>query len=134
MVVKATFWVRYFFRVFKDIYFFERTIMRELACLFYKSLLLFLTFVNCKGPYRKTSSQNLSMFQYCVCAIRSHPKSKEYVCWNSSCCRVTLNYNSILKDVKYSICSFLDFEYRLRVIMFTQERAPWQTFTYLKWQ
>ena len=38
----------------------------------------------------------------------------------------------ILNDVKYSICSSLDFEYKLWVIMFTQERAPRQTFTYLK--
>ena len=37
-----------------------------------------------------------------------------------------------LNDVKYSICLSLDFEYRLRVIIFTQERAPRQTFTYLK--
>ena len=33
--------------------------------------------------------------------------------------------------VKYSICSSLGFEYRLLVI-FTQERAPEQTFNYLK--
>ena len=37
-----------------------------------------------------------------------------------------------MNDVKYSICSSLDFEYRLWVIIFTQERAPRQTFTYLK--
>ena len=39
---------------------------------------------------------------------------------------------AILNDVQYSICSSLDFEYRLWVIIFTQERAPRQTFTYLK--
>ena len=33
------------------------------------------------------------MFRYCVCAIRNHPKSKEQICRNSSCCRVLLNYN-----------------------------------------
>ena len=38
----------------------------------------------------------------------------------------------ILNDVKYSICSSLDFEYKFWVIIFTQERAPQQTFTYLK--
>ena len=37
-----------------------------------------------------------------------------------------------LNDVRYSICSSLriDFEYRLCEILFTQERAPRQTFTY----
>ena len=30
----------------------------------YKSLLPFLNFVNCEGPYRGISSQPLSMFQY----------------------------------------------------------------------
>ena len=39
---------------------------------------------------------------------------------------------AILNDFNYSICSSLDFEYRLRVIIFTQERAPRQTFTYLR--
>ena len=39
---------------------------------------------------------------------------------------------AILNDVKYSICSSIVLEYRLREIMFTQERAPGQTFTYLK--
>ena len=34
--------------------------------------------------------------------------------------------------VKYSICSSLDLENRLWVIVFTQERAPRQVFTYLK--
>ena len=33
---------------------------------------------------------------------------------------------------KYRICSSLDFEYRLWVILFTQERAPRQTLIYLK--
>ena len=37
-----------------------------------------------------------------------------------------------LNNVKCNICSSLDFEYRLWVIIFTQERASWQTFTYLK--
>ena len=37
-----------------------------------------------------------------------------------------------MNDVKYSICSSLDFEYRLWVIIFTQERASRQTFAYLK--
>ena len=53
------------------------TFWKDLICLFYKSLLPFLTFVNYKGPSRETSSQHLSMFRYCVCLIRSHPKSKE---------------------------------------------------------
>ena len=39
---------------------------------------------------------------------------------------------AILDDVKYSICSSLDFEYRVRVIIFTQERAPRQRFIYLR--
>ena len=34
--------------------------------------------------------------------------------------------------VKYSICSSLDLQDRLWVIIFTQERAPRQAFTYLK--
>ena len=38
----------------------------------------------------------------------------------------------ILNDVKYSICSSLDFKNRLWVIIFTQERAPRQALTYLK--
>ena len=45
MVIKATFWVRYFLRVLRT-----STFWKELVCLFYKSLLPFLTFVNCKGP------------------------------------------------------------------------------------
>ena len=40
---------------------------------------------------------------------------------------------AILNDVKYSICSSLDFENRLWVIIFTEERALRQAFTYLKW-
>ena len=46
---------------------------------------------------------------------------------------------AILNDVKYSICSSLNVEMtsrvygdRLWVIIFTQERAPRQTCTYLK--
>ena len=31
---------------------------------------------------------------------------------------------AILNDVKYSICSSLDFDYRLWAIIFTQEGAP----------
>ena len=34
---------------------------------------------------------------------------------------------AILNDVKYSICSSLDFENRLWIIIFTQERASRQT-------
>ena len=34
--------------------------------------------------------------------------------------------------VKYSICSSLDVENRLWVIIFTEERAPRKEFTYLK--
>ena len=49
----------YFFRVFKDIYLLERT-----SCLFYKSLLTFLAFLNCKGLYWETSAQHFSMFWY----------------------------------------------------------------------
>ena len=36
-----------------------------------------LAFSNFKGPYQETSSQHLSMFRYCVWAIRNHPESKE---------------------------------------------------------
>ena len=54
--------------------------------------------MNCKGPYRGTCSQHWSMLWYCVCAITSHPKNKEYVCWNSSCCRALLNCNSRKKN------------------------------------
>ena len=70
----------------------------ERTSLFYKSPLPFLTFVNCKGPHRRTSSQHWSMLRYCVCAIRNHPKNKEQVCWNSSCYRALLNYNSHKKN------------------------------------
>ena len=72
LVIKATFWS--FFHILKTFAFWK-----ELVCLFYKSILPFLTFVNCKGPYRETSSQHdfLSMFWYCVYVIRSHSKSKE---------------------------------------------------------
>ena len=49
--------------------------------------------MNCKGPYRGTSSQHLSMLRYYVCAIKSHARNKEQVCWNS-CWRGLLNYNS----------------------------------------
>ena len=65
---KVLFPSRYFLRAF--------TFWKELACLFYKSPLLFLTFVNCEGPYRGTSLQHCSMLRYCVCAIRSHPENK----------------------------------------------------------
>ena len=41
-------------------------------------------------------------------------------------------FAAILNDVKYSICSSLDFEYRLWIIIFTQERTPRQAFTYFK--
>ena len=41
-------------------------------------------------------------------------------------------FAAILYDVKYSICSSLDFEYRLSVIIFTQKRDPRQAFTYIK--
>ena len=33
-----------------------------------------------------------------VCGIRSHPKNKEQVCWNSSCRRVLLSYKSCKKQ------------------------------------
>ena len=39
---------------------------------------------------------------------------------------------SILNDIKNSICSSLDIENRLWVIIFTQKRAPRQAFSYLK--
>ena len=39
---------------------------------------------------------------------------------------------SILNDIKNSICSSLDIENRLWVIIFTQRRAPLQAFSYLK--
>ena len=74
------------------------TFWKELVSLFYKSPPPFLTFVNCKGPYRGASSQHWSILWHCVCAIRSHPKNKEIVCWNSSCCRGLLNYNSLKKN------------------------------------
>ena len=32
--------------------------------------------MNCKGPYRETSSQHWSMLRYCLCAIRSHPRTR----------------------------------------------------------
>ena len=60
--------------VFTEFYFLER------ISLFYKLLLPFLTFMNCEGPYRGLFSQPLSIFRYYVCAIRSHPKSKEQIC------------------------------------------------------
>ena len=57
---------------------FKRTFAfwKEIA-FFYKSLLPFLTFVHCEGPYWGISSQLLFMFRSWVCAIRSHPKNKE---------------------------------------------------------
>ena len=51
------------------------TFWKELCCLFQKSLLPSLTFVNCEGPYWSISSHPLPMFRYCVCAIRSHRKN-----------------------------------------------------------
>ena len=47
-----TFWVRYFFRAsILSLVLFSETFWKKLACLFCKSLLPFLTFVNCEGPY-----------------------------------------------------------------------------------
>ena len=44
-----------------------------------------------------------------------------------------LSYENKRKSmVKYNICSSLDLENRLWVIIFTQERVPRQAFTYLK--
>ena len=35
-------------------------------------------------PCGRIPSHPLSMFRYCLCAVRSHHKNKEQVCWNSS--------------------------------------------------
>ena len=58
--------------------------------------------------YRGLSLPPMSIFRYCVCAIRSYPMNKEWVYWNSSCCRVLLNDHSYKnKDSKkqpFPIC------------------------------
>ena len=62
--------------------------------------------MNFKNPHKEISSQPLSMFRYCVCTIRSHPKNKKQVWWNSSCCRALLNYNSCL----FIFCLFFNYQ------------------------
>ena len=47
----ATFWVRYFQTSILFLVLFSETFLKKLVFLFCKSLLPFLTFVNCEGPY-----------------------------------------------------------------------------------
>ena len=60
------------------------------------------------------------------------------ISWGWTCTQIFRKYLDvqkicvILNDVKYSICSSLDLENRLWEIIFTQERAPREAFTYLK--
>ena len=43
-----------------------------------RASLFFLTFVNCEGPLPcRVIFTRLTMFQYCICAIRSHLKNEE---------------------------------------------------------
>ena len=51
-------------------------VWKELACLFYKSLLPFLTFVNCKDSYGETSSQHFSIFRYVFAQLGVIPRAR----------------------------------------------------------
>ena len=53
------------------------------------------------------------------------------ISWRWTCSQIFRKFRR-LESAKYSICSSLDFENRLWEIIFTQERAQRQTFTYLK--
>ena len=82
--------------------------MEKNSLLFYKSLLPFLTFLNCEGAYLADGFlQTLAHILIFICTIRSHGKSK--VCWNSDCCRAQLNYKFIQKkeSQKWSIRTYL---------------------------
>ena len=79
------------------------TFGKELAYLLYKSLLPFLTFLTCKGPYWETFPQHLSIFRYCACAIRRFSKSKKQIYWSNNWCRALLNYNSCKKRIKEAV-------------------------------
>ena len=72
--------------------------MQKNSLLFYKSLLPFLTFVNCESAYLADGFlQTLAHILIFICTIRSHGKIK--VCWNSDCCRAFFLYKKGIIEV-----------------------------------
>ena len=76
----ATFWVRY---LFLSLYLFSGTFFRDLLERISLAVLQIATaFLNFRElrrplPCGRVPSQPLSMFRYCVCAIRTHHKNKQ---------------------------------------------------------
>ena len=88
-----------------------------------------------KNINKKGTNLFVSSLQYCLPG-QDGWKSRNFfrkINWRWTCSQIFRKFshweNLNLNDVKYRICLSLEFEYRLWVIIFTQERVPKQTFT-----
>ena len=70
----AALWVKHFFWAFSFLRIF--TVWKELVCLFYKSLLPFSTFVNCKVPYQGILHDLFLCFDIVFAQLRVIPRTR----------------------------------------------------------